>query len=77
MSPSHHPLASIGLTFATGAAAGLAVFGGAVWLNPEAAAAAFDWLGDGFGLADALVPAWLLGHAALAVHHILPGIARA
>lgn len=77
MSEDQNPLISAGATFLPGAATGLAVFAGAVCLRPETAALAFDWLGDDLDLADGLVPAWLLGQAALIVHHILPGIAWA
>lgn len=77
MSERRSPLASIAASFLTGASAGISVLAGAVWLNPDAATLAFDWFGDGLGLADALIPAWCFGHVALIVHHILPGIARA
>lgn len=77
MSEAGHALTAMAATFMMGAIAGLAVFVGASWLNPEAATFAFDWFGDGLGLSDAIVPAWFLGHVALIAHHILPGIARA
>lgn len=76
MRPGSNPVAAVATTFVTGAAAGLAVFIGAAWLQPEAAEFAFDWLGDGLGPADAVLPSWLFGHVALIVHHILPGIIR-
>ncbi len=71
-----HPLKALARTFATGAVAGIAVFVGAAWLRPEAATIAFDWLGDGLGAVDALVPAWLLGHVAVLIEHILPEFMR-
>lgn len=77
MNDERHAFIAMAPTFATGATAGATVFAGAVLLGPEAAAVAFDWLGDGLGVADALIPAWFLGHVALIVHHILPGIAQA
>ncbi|MCK9550326.1 hypothetical protein [Aquamicrobium sp.] len=76
MSDAANALTAMAATVLTGAAAGVIVFTGSAWLNPAAAALAFDWLGDGLGLSDALIPAWFLGHVALIVHHILPGIAR-
>lgn len=77
MSEAGDALTAMTTTFMTGCIAGFVVFAGASWLNPEAASIAFDWLGDGIDILDALVPSWFLGHAALIVHHILPGIARA
>ncbi|MGD9866006.1 MAG: hypothetical protein AB7S99_22630 [Pseudodonghicola sp.] len=77
MSEEGDALALMATTFAIGAVAGLTVFAGASWLNPEAATLAFDWFGNGLDLFDAIIPAWFLGHAALIAHHILPGIARA
>ena len=71
-----HPLALLGRTFATGAAAGFAFLAGALWLSPEAAAL-LDLHRDGIDVKDALILAWLFVHAAILVHHVLPGIARA
>lgn len=77
MSEGLHAVAAMTSTFMIGVLAGVAVLVGVSWLNPEAATLVFDWSGDGIGLCDALIPAWFLGHMALIVHHILPGIARA
>jgi len=71
-----HPLVDLGATFATGAAAGLAFLAGAVWLSPDKAALLLDLHGDGIDGKDALAFAWLFGHAAILLHHILPGIGR-
>lgn len=72
-----HPLAILARTFATGAAAGFAFLAGTLWSSPEPAAALLDLHRDGIDVKDALVFAWLFGHAAILVHHVLPGIARA
>lgn len=72
-----HPLAILARTFATGAAAGFAFLAGALWFLPEAAVALLDLHRDGIDVKDALILAWLFGHAAILVHHFLPGIARA
>lgn len=77
MSEAGHTLALMATTFATGAVAGLAVFAGVSWLNPDAATLAFDWFGNGLDVFEAIIPAWFLGHAALIAHHIMPGIAWA
>lgn len=45
-------------------------------VSPEAAAALLDLHRDGIDLKDALAFAWLFGHAAILIHHILPGIVR-
>ncbi len=72
-----HPLAILGVTFAIGAAAGVAFFAGACWVSPERAAALLDLHRDGLDLKDTLAFAWLFGHAAILLHHVLPDIARA
>lgn len=72
-----HPLAILGATFAIGAAAGVAFFAGACWVSPERAAALLDLHRDGLDLKDGLAFAWLFGHAAILLHHVLPNIARA
>lgn len=77
MSQEHRPVASIGATFATGATSAFLVVAGVFWLRPDIAVFAFDWSGNGLDLGDALAPAWMLGHVALIVHPILPGITRA
>ena len=77
MSEAGHAFAAMASTFLTGSAGGLAVCVGAAWLNPAAASLVLDWFGEGLGAFDALFAAWFVGHVALIVHHILPGIARA
>ena len=72
-----HPLAMLGTTFAIGAAAGIAFFWGARWISPDGAAALLDLHRDGLDPKDSLAFAWLFGHAAILVHHVLPNIARA
>jgi len=76
MNPSR-PLANLGATFAIGASAGVAFFAGACWFSPESAAAILDLHRDGLDFEDALAFAWLFGHAAILLHHVLPNIARA
>lgn len=70
-----HPLAVLGATFASGALAGLVFLWGAAWLSPDAASALLDLHRDGLDWKDAGAFAWLFGHAAILVHHVLPGIA--
>lgn len=70
------PWLQAGLTFLTGALAGVAVF---AWIwnrSPATAAWLFDFGRDGLGAFDALAVAWLFGQAAILVHHVLPGIAH-
>ena len=76
MNPSH-PLAILAATFAIGASAGVAFFAGACWVSPLGAAALLDLHRDGLDLKDGLAFAWLFGHAAILLHHVLPNIARA
>ncbi len=71
-----HPLSILGATFAIGGSAGVAFFAGACWVSPEGAAALLDLHRDGLDLKDGLAFAWLFGHAAVLLHHVLPNIAR-
>lgn len=71
-----HPLNVLTQTFAIGAAAGLTFLIGVLAVSPEAAAALLDLHRDGVDMKDALAFAWLFGHAAILIHHVLPGIAR-
>ncbi|MFA6153265.1 hypothetical protein [Mesorhizobium sp.] len=80
MRPDHlasiSPTAQFGLTFATGAAAGLAVFAGTSLLSPQAAGRLLDLRHNGLDGFDAFALAWLFGQAAVLLHHVLPGVAR-
>jgi hypothetical protein len=69
-----HPLNVLARTFFAGALAGFVFLIGASAASPEAAAALLDLYRDGIDVKD--VFAWLFGHAAILIHHILPGIAR-
>ena len=71
-----HPLSLLARPFARGAMAGLVFLIVASAVSPEAAAALLDLHRDGIDLKDALAFAWLFGHAAILIHHILPGIVR-
>lgn len=71
-----HTLTVLARTFFIGAAAGLTFLIGASAVSPEAAAALLDLHRDGIDVKDALGFAWLFGHAAMLIHHVLPGIAR-
>ncbi|TPJ35201.1 hypothetical protein [Mesorhizobium sp. B2-8-3] len=73
---SSSPWVQLGLTFATGAASGLAVFAWVVPKSPEPGARLFDLQRNGLDVFDAFVVAWLFGQLAVLVHHVLPGIAR-
>lgn len=55
---------------------GLAFLIGVLAVSPEAAATLLDLHRDGVDMKDALALAWLFGHAAILIHHVLPGIAR-
>ena len=70
------PWAQVGLTFASGAAAGLAVFAGASRLSPDTAGRLLDLQHNGLDGFDAFALAWLFGQAAVLLHHVLPGMAR-
>lgn len=70
------PWVEVGLTFLTGAAAGIAVFAWTAMRSPEMAAWLFDPRQDGLGAFDAFVVSWLFGHLAVLLHHVLPGMAR-
>lgn len=77
MQPGHlHPLASLAITFMTGAAAGLAVFVGAGLVNPSAARILLDLHGDGLDAVDAWAVMWVFGHSAILLHCVFPGILR-
>lgn len=71
-----HALTVLARTFFTGAAAGLVFLTGASAVSPEAASALLHLHRDGIDVKDALAFAWLFGHAAILIHHVLPGIAR-
>ena len=71
------PLNLLAQTFAIGAVAGLAFLTGATAVSPETATALLDLHQDGIDMKDGLAFAWLFGHAAILIRHVLPGIARA